>query len=182
VVVPLAAGPPAPELPPAEPLPLCASANVLDSASATAKPTLVGFMVIFFSADEGKPNSSRYVPLARRRKNREHCALDQSPLLPGGLSSPASQPSASVFIGSTGKEIFSVRWQVAHSNIRCSKPRAAPDIRPTPSCAAGRTHRPLYNGIAHITLPNERIGVPTLVVCSVCDSSRLKFWLEHNAV
>jgi hypothetical protein len=38
----------------------------------------------------------------------------------GGLSSPASQPGASVFIGSTGKLIFSMRWQVLHSNVRSS--------------------------------------------------------------
>jgi len=69
------------------------------------------------------------------------------------------------------------------SNIRCSKPRAAPDIPANAILCLQVGHiGPLYNGIAHITLPNERIGVPHLVVCSVCDSSRLKFWLEHNAL
>jgi hypothetical protein len=45
VVVPLAAEPPAAELPPAEPPPLCASANVLDSARAVAKAILVSLMI-----------------------------------------------------------------------------------------------------------------------------------------
>jgi hypothetical protein len=48
VVVPLAAGAPAAELPPAEPLPLCARANVLESASAAANPMLVSLMVLSF--------------------------------------------------------------------------------------------------------------------------------------
>jgi len=45
VVVPLAADPPALELPPAEPLPLCANANVLVSASAAANPIVTSLMV-----------------------------------------------------------------------------------------------------------------------------------------
>jgi hypothetical protein len=49
VVVPLAAGAPAAELPLAEPLPLCASANVLESASAAATPILINLMVSFLS-------------------------------------------------------------------------------------------------------------------------------------
>jgi hypothetical protein len=47
----------------------------------------------------------------------------------GGLSSLASQPTASVFRGSTEKEIFSLRWQVLHSNVRCSNPRSPGEIR-----------------------------------------------------
>jgi hypothetical protein len=46
VVVPPAAGA---ELPAAEPVPLCASANVLASVSAAAKPMLVNLMVCFLS-------------------------------------------------------------------------------------------------------------------------------------
>ena len=49
VVVPLAAGAPAAELPLAEPLPLCASANVLESASAAATPIHINLMVSFLS-------------------------------------------------------------------------------------------------------------------------------------
>jgi hypothetical protein len=45
VVVPLAADPPALELPPAEPPPLCAIANVLVSASAVANPIVTSLMV-----------------------------------------------------------------------------------------------------------------------------------------
>jgi hypothetical protein len=47
VVVPLAAEPPAVELPPAEP-PLCASANVLESAKAVASAIVVSFIVVSF--------------------------------------------------------------------------------------------------------------------------------------
>ena len=45
VVVPLAADPPALELPPAEPPPLWANANVLASASAAANPIVTSLMV-----------------------------------------------------------------------------------------------------------------------------------------
>src|SRR6266404_981376 len=50
----------------------------------------------------------------------------------GGLNSPASQPTASVFKGSTGKETSSVRWQVLHSKVRRSNPRWPGEIRPKP--------------------------------------------------
>src|SRR6266481_4914880 len=50
----------------------------------------------------------------------------------GGLNSPASQPTASVFKGSTGKETSSVRWQVLHSKVRRSNPRSPGEIRPKP--------------------------------------------------
>jgi hypothetical protein len=55
VVVPLAAEPPAVELPPAEPLeepPLCASANVLESAKAVASAIVVSFIVVSLSSDD----------------------------------------------------------------------------------------------------------------------------------
>jgi hypothetical protein len=48
VAAPLAAEPPAVELPPAEPPPLCASANVLDNARAVAKAILVSLMIDSF--------------------------------------------------------------------------------------------------------------------------------------
>lgn len=57
-----------------------------------------------------------------RRSGPRHC---------GGLSSPASQPTASDFMGSTGIETCSARPQVEHSNVRNSKPRS-PE-----KCAAG---------------------------------------------
>jgi hypothetical protein len=47
----------------------------------------------------------------------------------GGFNSLASQPNASVFRGSTGKDIFSKRWQVEHSNVRSSKPRFPGETR-----------------------------------------------------
>jgi hypothetical protein len=54
VVVPLAAEPPAVELPPAEPPeepPLCASANVLESAKAVASAIVVSFIVVSLISD-----------------------------------------------------------------------------------------------------------------------------------
>src|SRR5882724_2423542 len=50
----------------------------------------------------------------------------------GGLSSPTSQPRASVFSGSTAIDIFSRRWQVLHSKLRSSKPRSPGEIRAKP--------------------------------------------------
>jgi hypothetical protein len=47
----------------------------------------------------------------------------------GGRSSPASQPTASDFIGSTAKAIFSVRPHVEHSKVRSSKPGSPEEIR-----------------------------------------------------
>jgi hypothetical protein len=46
VMVPLAADPPAAELPPVEPLPLCASARLLESANAAASAIVVSFIVV----------------------------------------------------------------------------------------------------------------------------------------
>jgi hypothetical protein len=51
VVVPLAAGLPAVELPPVEP-PLCASANVLVSAKAVASAIVVSFIVVSLFSDD----------------------------------------------------------------------------------------------------------------------------------
>jgi hypothetical protein len=63
VVVPLAAGLPAAELPPAEPVPLCASANVLESANAAASAIVASFMIVslaLLTKDNSSPMS--YVP------------------------------------------------------------------------------------------------------------------------
>jgi hypothetical protein len=47
----------------------------------------------------------------------------------GGRSSLASQPMASVFMGSTATETFSMRWQVEHLNVRASNPRVPAEVR-----------------------------------------------------
>ncbi|WP_245270110.1 hypothetical protein [Nitrobacter hamburgensis] len=47
----------------------------------------------------------------------------------GRRSSPASQPTASLFMGSTGIETFSVRSQVEHSKVRSSNPRSPKEMR-----------------------------------------------------
>ena len=67
VVVPLAAGPPAAELPPAEPVPLCASANEPVSANVAANAIVVSFIVVslvLLSKDNSLSASS--VPLVFR--------------------------------------------------------------------------------------------------------------------
>jgi hypothetical protein len=65
VVVPLAAGPPAAELPPAELVPLCASANQPVSANVAANAIVASFMVISLvrSTKDNSPSTSS-VPLA----------------------------------------------------------------------------------------------------------------------
>jgi hypothetical protein len=67
VVVPLAAGAPAAELPPAEPVPLCASANEPVSANVAANAIVVSFIVVslvLLSKDNSLSASS--VPLVFR--------------------------------------------------------------------------------------------------------------------
>src|SRR5258705_2877545 len=61
----------------------------------------------------------------------------------GGLSSLAIQPTASVFKGSTGKEIFRIQWQVLHSKVRSSRPPLPGDIRvnPLPCLQVGHDRR-----------------------------------------
>ena len=54
LVVPLAAEPPAVEPPPTEPPADCASATVLESASAVANPTVASLMVISFFGGHGQ--------------------------------------------------------------------------------------------------------------------------------
>lgn len=62
----------------------------------------------------------------------------------GGLNSPASQPTASVFMGSLDIEICSVRPQVEHSNVRISKPLSPGAIRASAIRRLQRwAHRPL---------------------------------------
>jgi hypothetical protein len=64
VVVPLAADPPAAELPPAEPVPLCASANEPVSANVAANAIVASFIVVslvLLSKDNSPSTSS--VPL-----------------------------------------------------------------------------------------------------------------------
>jgi hypothetical protein len=62
VVVLLAAEPPVVEPPPAVPPLLCASANVLVSASAPANAIVVSLMVVSFVGGRGKPKEPAYVP------------------------------------------------------------------------------------------------------------------------
>lgn len=47
----------------------------------------------------------------------------------GGFNSPASQPIASVFIGSTANDAISVRSQVEHSKVRFSNPALLGEMR-----------------------------------------------------
>jgi len=72
VVVPPVAEPPV-ELPPAVPPLLCASANVLVSASAPANAIVVILMVVSFVGGGGKPKEPTYVPPPR-------AALDHDPI------------------------------------------------------------------------------------------------------
>lgn len=107
-------------------------------------------------AREGPPNFASYRPTnaSKRRlvkgsarsakaRMRSTCSLQKSssitppPTLAqasterhcGGFSSPASQPTASVFIGSTAKDTTSIRSQVEHSKVRCSSPLWPGEIR-----------------------------------------------------
>jgi hypothetical protein len=47
----------------------------------------------------------------------------------GGFNSPANQPTASVFIGSTAKDATSVHPQVEHSKVRFSNPALPGEMR-----------------------------------------------------
>ena len=64
VVVPLAASPPAAELPPAEPVPFCASANEPVSANVAANAIVASFVVasLVLSTKDNSPSTSS-VPL-----------------------------------------------------------------------------------------------------------------------
>jgi hypothetical protein len=63
---------------------------------------------------------------------RPRCKATGRSYCRGGFSSLASHPTASGFMGSTAKLSFSVRWQVEHSNVRCSKPRFPGEMRASP--------------------------------------------------
>lgn len=65
VAVPLVAAPPVPELPPAEPLPDCASAKLLENASAVANPKIASFMTAPFCCAWGKRDPPDRVPVCR---------------------------------------------------------------------------------------------------------------------
>src|SRR6266480_3744030 len=83
---------------------------------AAAAPTLLSGLVVSHSRRIGNET-----PSAGPREAKNH--------LLGGRSSPASQPMASLFIGSTGNDTFSTRSQVLHSNVRSSKPPVPGEMR-----------------------------------------------------
>ena len=99
--------------------------------------------------------------MARRRKNRETLRAGSITAL-AGRSEFACEPAERIgfhrvngegdFLGSMAGGAFKYTLLKAARSTRYSGQRHP--------VLAGRTHRPLYNGIAHITLPNERIGVP----------------------
>lgn len=119
-----------------------------------------------------------------RHQTKDGCLLvdrDRSTALPvhywGGFNSLTSQPTASIFMGSTGKESFSTRWQVQHSNVRSSKPRFPGEIRAKPN---------LCLQVGHIgrTIVESKLLTPAphrLKVTGVCDvmSSKIS-WESEN--
>ena len=87
------------------------------------------------------------------------CNAETSQL--GGFSSPASQPTASVFKGSIGNETSSVRLHVLHSKVRRSNPRSPGEIRARPILCLQVGH------IGRSTVENElRISLhPAPTIC-----------------
>ncbi len=84
----------------------------------------------------------------------------RSQLYRGGLSSPASQPTASLFMGSTAIVTFSVRPQVVHSKVRhLEPPRAGSDARQGHPVFADRTHRTI---VRRTHTPAPALDVHTL--------------------
>ncbi len=73
----------------------------------------------------------------------------------GGRSSPASQPTASVFMGSMGTAILSVRSQVEHSNVRSSNPRVPGEIRASAILCLHTGHIGRSLIASPITLPQD---------------------------
>jgi hypothetical protein len=70
------------------------------------------------------------MPGKRRRRKQPHRACGRyDDRQRGGRSSPASQPTASVIIGSTATKLFSVLSQVEHSKVRSSNPRSPGEMR-----------------------------------------------------
>jgi hypothetical protein len=72
------------------------------------------------------------LPAAQHADRLRNTPLKNTRPYLGGLNSLASQPKASVFKGSTGKETSSTRSQVEHSKVRCSKPRSPGEIPANP--------------------------------------------------
>jgi hypothetical protein len=78
VVLPVAAVPPAAELAP-EPVPLCANANVLDSASAPANAIVVNFMIRSFIDDcESNRGTALCSDFSTSVIDRDRCADRES--------------------------------------------------------------------------------------------------------
>jgi hypothetical protein len=78
VVLPVAAVPPAAELAP-EPVPLCANANVLDSASAPANAIVVNFMIRSFMDDcESNRGTALCSDFSTSVIDRDRCADRES--------------------------------------------------------------------------------------------------------
>jgi len=91
----------------------------------------------------------------------------------GGFSSPASQPTASVFKGSIGNETSSVRWQVLHSKVRRSNPRSPGEIRARPILClqVGHIGRSTVENELRISLhPAQAYAFQKSQVCPVSDS------------
>src|ERR1700733_13200570 len=77
-VVPVVAEPPVVEPPPAVPPLLCASANVLESASAPANAIVMSFMVVSLVDDLGKPAQATDVPSSRTRRRQQIPVMGQT--------------------------------------------------------------------------------------------------------
>jgi hypothetical protein len=98
----------------------------------------------------------------------------------GGFSSPASQPVASVFRGSTAKQTFSTRSQVLHSKVRSSYPRLPGEIRANPILClqVGHIGRSTLDNELRITPPwSKRYSLHDPAVCPIYDS-RARFCLS----
>jgi hypothetical protein len=90
----------------------------------------------------------------------------------GGRSSLASQPTASVFRGSTDIESCSVRPQVEHSNVRISKQRGAGAIRASAiRCLHARHIGRSLVGLIMTPCPAHRTQWAASV-CQIDDSER----------
>jgi hypothetical protein len=104
-----------------------------------------------------------------RRPRGSNCPQAQR----GGLNSPASQPTASVFVGSLDIEICSVRPQVEHSNVRISKPLSPGAIR----ASAIRCLHAGHIGLSFVsppmdTLPGRYRIQAAQAVYNIVDSAR----------
>ena len=98
----------------------------------------------------------------------------------GGLSSPASQPTASVFMGSTDIETCSVRSQVEHSNVRTSKPRSPGAIR----ASAIRCLHAGHIGRSFISLrmtPAQQASYPSSAGCLQASRPSARFFKHKQS-